>query len=41
MACSKAATLRNTPRRIGFAAIAAKDRSTWFSHEPPVGVTCR
>jgi hypothetical protein len=38
IAFSNAATLRNTPRRICFSVIAAKNRSTWFSHEPLVGV---
>jgi hypothetical protein len=38
IAFSNAATLRNTPRRICFSATSAKNRSTWFSHDPPVGV---
>ncbi len=38
IAFSYAATLRNTPRRICFSVISAKNRSTWFSHDPLVGV---
>ncbi len=30
--------LRITPRRIRFAAVSAKDRSTWFNHELLVGM---
>jgi hypothetical protein len=41
IAFSDAAALRNTPRRICFSAISAKDRSTRFSHDPLVGVKWR
>jgi hypothetical protein len=33
-----ALTVLNTPRRIRLSVIAAKNRSTWFSHDPLVGV---
>ncbi|QEH37380.1 hypothetical protein OJF2_59700 [Aquisphaera giovannonii] len=41
IAFSKAATLRNTPRRSRRSVIAAKNRSTWLSHDPLVGVKWR
>ncbi len=41
IAFSNAGTLRNTPRRIRFSVISAKNRSTWFSHELLVGVKWR
>ena len=40
MAASSAWTLRNAPRRIRFAVISAKKRSTWFSHYALAGVKC-
>ncbi len=38
IAASNAATLRNAPRRIRSSVISAKNRSTWFNHDPLVGV---
>jgi hypothetical protein len=38
IAFSNDATLRNAPRRIRFSVISAKNRSTWLSHYPLVGV---
>ena len=41
IAFSNAGTLRKTPRRIAFSVILPKNLSTWFSHEPLVGVKCK
>jgi hypothetical protein len=38
IAATSAATLRNADRRIRLSVISAKNRSTWFSHDPLVGV---
>jgi hypothetical protein len=38
IAFSRLGTLSNDPRRIRFSVISANHRSTWFTHDPLVGV---